>query len=107
MLTSPERHYTVTERECLAVVWAIRKFRCYLEGFKFTVITDHSSLRWLYNLHNPTGRLARWTLELLEYHFDIVHRKGALHQVPDALSRIYEDSPEAVTAITDTKDAWY
>jgi len=54
------------------------------------VITDHSSLRWLHNLKNPTGRLARWALELLEYDYEVIHRKGALHHVPDELSRMYE-----------------
>ena len=73
-LTEAEKKYTVTEQECLAVIWPIRKFRCYLEGYTFTVITDHSSLRWLHNLKNPTGRLARWALELLEYNFTIIHR---------------------------------
>jgi len=51
---------------------------------------DHSSLRWLHNLKNPTGRLARWALKLLEYDYKVMHRKGALHHVPDALSRMYE-----------------
>ncbi|KMQ83753.1 reverse ribonuclease integrase, partial [Lasius niger] len=93
-LSEAERKYATTEQECLAVVWAIKKFRPYLEGYQFRVITDHSSLRWLHNLKNPTGRLARWALELLEYDYTIEHRKGALHHVPDALSRIYEPGGE-------------
>ena len=81
----------MTEKECLAVVWAIKKFREYLEGFRFTVVTDHSSLRWLRSLKNPTGRLARWVISLLEYDFEVQYRKGTLNVVPDFLSGLDQD----------------
>ena len=95
----------MTERECLAVVWAVKKYREYLEGSRFTVITDHSSLRWLWNLKDPSGRLARWALSLQKYDIEVIHRKGALHHVPDALSRIWEE--EEVSAIGETTGPWY
>lgn len=105
-LSDAEKKYSTTEQECLAVVWAIKKFRLYLEGYKFTVVIDHSSLRWLHNLKNPTGRLARWALELLEYDYEIEHRKGTMHHVPDALSRIYEPHGD-MCALATTEDDWY
>lgn len=86
-LTRNERNYSTTERECLAVLWAIEKLRPYVEGSRFTVVTDHYSLVWLNRLQSPSGRLARWAIRLQQYDFDIVHRKGKEHVVPDALSR--------------------
>uniref|UniRef100_A0ABD2WL33 RNA-directed DNA polymerase n=2 Tax=Trichogramma kaykai TaxID=54128 RepID=A0ABD2WL33_9HYME len=110
VLSSAERNYTVTERECLGVIWAVRKFRQYIEGYEFTVVTDHASLRWLCNLRNPTGRLARWALELQGHLYKVEHRKGSLNHVLDALSRMYEEDKEetaTISYVSNSEDAWY
>ena len=60
-LNNHERNYSVTERECLAVIYACKQFRSYIHGTHFTVVTDHASLRWLQLLREPEGRLARWS----------------------------------------------
>jgi RNase H-like domain found in reverse transcriptase len=58
-LKGEEPRYTTTEKEYLAVVFALRKFRQYLHGEKFEVITDHIALTWLLALRDPKERLAR------------------------------------------------
>ena len=93
-LNSAQCNYTVTEKECLAVVTAIQKFRPYVEGMPFTVITDHASLKWLMTLKDLSGRLARWSLKLQAFDFSIEHRKGSLNKVPDALSRVFCEAVE-------------
>ncbi|XP_011174704.2 uncharacterized protein K02A2.6-like [Solenopsis invicta] len=81
-LSDPKKKYSVTEQECLAVIWAIQKFRPYLEGYRFTVVTDHSGLRWLHNLKNPTGAVAD-KIEMAEDSLDPLYikrfRKRAEH----------------------------
>lgn len=98
-LTTAQRNYSVTERECLAAVEAIRKFRCYLELQEFEVVTDHSSLLWLMRQPDLSGRLARWVFKLQPYKFTISHRKGKEHVVPDALSRIPHEDISAMEIV--------
>ena len=86
-LNQAEQKYSTTEREALALVEGIKKFQPYLHNRKFTVITDHSSLRWLMNVKDASGRLARWALLLQQYNFEIVHRPGKIHSNADSLSR--------------------
>lgn len=94
-LSRAERNYSVTERELLSLIFLLEKFRPYVEGTVFKVITDHSSLLWINRLKDPCGRLARWSVRLRQHNFTIVHRKGAQNVVPDFLSRIPSVDPES------------
>ena len=87
-LNAAEQNYSATERECLAIIWAIKHFHCYLYGRPFQVITDHRPLKWLMSVKDPTSRLARWNLKLQAYDFEIIHRPGKQQTHVDALSRV-------------------
>lgn len=104
-LSATQQKYQTTERECLAVIVGIEKFRAYIEGVHFTVITDHASLQWLQNLKDPCGRLGRWALRLQPYNFTLVHRPGRMMVVADALSRSVETID--ASSFVHTSDAWY
>lgn len=90
-LNPAQRKYTVTELECLAAVLSVKKFRPFIEGQEFKILTDHSSLKWLMSQRDLGGRLARWSLKLQAFNFTIEHRKGKDQVVPDALSRMFCD----------------
>ena len=98
-LSPQEGNYSVTEREALVVLDGIKRFRRYLYGRKFYVITDYHSLRWLMNIKEPTGRLAKWSLEIQQYDFEIVYRSGRSNANADALSR-YPYQSQTIAAIS-------
>jgi hypothetical protein len=107
-LSRAERNYSSTERECLAVLWAVEKLRCYLELSKFYLITDCHSLLWLENLKDPQGRLGRWALRLQQFDYEMFHRRGKDHIVPDTLSRAIPGNIEInYIDVENVKDAWY
>ena len=87
-LTRAEKNYSTTEKECLAIVWSILHLRPYLESRHFVVRTDHNSLRWVLNLADAQGRLARWRLRLLEFDFEVQYSPGASHHAADTVSRL-------------------
>ncbi|GFV96787.1 transposon Tf2-8 polyprotein [Trichonephila clavipes] len=87
LLTPAERNYSTTEREALAVVWALKKFCGYIEGMEITVASDHQPLKWLLNLKSPTGRLARWALEIQSFNLKVQYIPGKANVVADMLSR--------------------
>jgi len=95
-LNKAQANYCVTELECLAVVLALKKFRPYIEGQEFTIVTDHASLQWLMRQQDLSGKLSRWALKIQGYKFNIVHRRGKENIVPDTLSRkeYEENSPK-------------
>lgn len=82
-----ERNYSATEREALAVVDGIKRFQSYLYGRKFYIHTDHNALKWLMSVHDPTGRIARWSLLIQQFDFEIIHRAGVANANADAFSR--------------------
>ena len=88
LLCAAERNYSATQRELLGVIYGVEKFREYLFGKRFQVVTDHQALSWLLHLKEPSGRLARWALALGEYEFDIAYRAGRAIPHADALSRV-------------------
>lgn len=102
-LNKNEVNYSTTERELLAVIYALEQFKSYVEGQDCKIITDHASLLWFYKLKNPSGRLARWSMRLSQFNFTIEHRKGRENIIPDALSRIQIDAigPDL------SNDSWY
>jgi hypothetical protein len=82
-----ERGWSTTEREAYAALLAMRHFRPIISGFHFTLVTDHQALRYLKSMKDPHGRIGRWLMEMQQYDFDVDHKAGKLHVVPDALSR--------------------
>ena len=98
-LSTAERNYSTTEREALGMIYSVNKFRHYLLGKKFTFHVDHSALLYLVSKQELTGKLARWTLLLQEFEFDILHRPGVQHAVADYLSRL--ESGEEGTGVKD------
>ncbi|GFX15278.1 retrovirus-related Pol polyprotein from transposon opus [Trichonephila clavipes] len=86
-LNKAERNYTVTERECLAVIWALNKFKTYFGSLPVKVITDHAALTKLTNGKNLSSRKIRWALKLSEFNIEWEHRPGVQNVVADVLSR--------------------
>lgn len=87
VLNDAETRYSPTERELLALVYAVKHFRPYVYGRKFTLVMDHKPLEWLNSVSDPTSRLMRWRLKLAEYDYQIKYKPGKRNKNADALSR--------------------
>ncbi|GBO13747.1 hypothetical protein AVEN_120130-1 [Araneus ventricosus] len=83
-----EKKYSTTVRECAAIIFAVKKLQCYLDGHtKFLIMTNHNPLVWLKNNVSLNPRLMRWALALQPYNYTVVHRNGKNHKNVNALSR--------------------
>ncbi|GJX21746.1 reverse transcriptase domain-containing protein [Tanacetum coccineum] len=87
-MNEAESHYTTTEKEMLAVVYAFEKFWSYLILNKSIVYTDHSALKYLFAKKDSKARLLRWVLLLQEFKFKVIDTKGAENLAADHLSRL-------------------
>ena len=116
-LNSAQMNYSTTEKELLAVVFALNKFRAYLIGSPITIFTDHAALKYLLSKKDAKARLIRWILLLQEFDLTIKDKKGVENVVADHLSRLEFNDSAAIPAIGDdfpdehlfavTKMPWY
>ena len=87
-LNQAAKAYPATKLECLAIVWAVAKFRSYLMAMPFEVFTDHYALQWLKTMRTGSALLHRWYAALEEYDFTVHHRPGKAQTHVDGLSRL-------------------
>ena len=91
-LESAQANYTTTEKEFLAVVFALEKFRSYIVGSPVTIFTDHAALKYLLSKQDTKPRLTRWILLCQEFNLTMKDKKGVENVVADHLSRLVPES---------------
>ena len=87
-LDSAQANYTTTEKEFLAVVFALEKFRSSIVGSPVTIFTNHTALKYLLSKQDTKPRLTRWILLCQEFNLTIKDKKGVENVVADHLSRL-------------------
>jgi hypothetical protein len=101
-LNDAQLNYSTTEKELLAVVFALDKFISYLLGSKITIYSNHAALKYLFSKKDAKSLLIRWILLLQEFDTEIWDKKGTKNVVPDHLSKLTMDFTEDATPISET-----
>ena len=91
-LNTAERKYSISEKECLAIVWATEYYKYYLYGKEFEIYTDHKALEVLNKGDIKSLRIHRWLEKLSNFAFTIKYKKGNDIVHVDAISRSFEDT---------------
>ena len=99
-LDAAQSNYTTTEKELLAIIFALNKFRAFLLTTKVVVYSDHAALKYLLAKKESKPRLIRWILLLQEFDLEIKDRSGNQNLVADHLSR-FEHITDDSTPIAD------
>lgn len=86
-LSDTEKKYDACERECLGIVWALKKFEQYLDGVEFDLETDNRAPVWLNSMKDVNSKFVKWALKIQDFQACIKHCPGRLNVVADALSR--------------------
>lgn len=87
-LTNCERRYCQTEKEALALVWAVEHFHVFLYGKEFELVTDHKPLEVIFGPKSkPCARIERWIMRLQSYKYRVVYQPGK-NNIADPLSRL-------------------
>ncbi|XP_026443583.1 uncharacterized protein LOC113343667 [Papaver somniferum] len=115
-LNGAQINYSTTEKELLAIVLALEKFRSYLVCTQVIVFSDHAALRYLLTKKDAKPRLIRWILLLQEFHLQIKDKKGSGNTVADHLSRLiaseealplHDSFPDEQLFTVDSTTPWY
>eukprot|EP00253_Pinus_taeda_P036333 PITA_36333 len=93
-------HKAISEKEMLAILHALKKWRPYLMGRHFKVKTDHDSLKYFLEQRLSSEDQQKWVTKMLGYDFEIIYKKGKQNVVADALSRKDEDVEALFCAIS-------
>ena len=97
-LSDAQQNYGITDKEGLAVVWAVKKWH-FIHGSSALVVTDHSCLRDLTTAKEFNNkRLMRYAVELSEHNLKVAFRPGRDHQLADLMSRMRRMTPGSVEA---------
>ena len=111
-----EYNYTITEKELLAIIYALNKFRHYVIGYQIFVYTDHSAIKYLMNKPAISRFLARWLLLMQEFDITIVDKLGKDNYVVDFLSHLQTPNDHVVIEdsfhdehlfLLSTQNPWY
>jgi len=91
-LTPTEQGYSQTDREALAIIWAVKRLHKFIFGHHFEIVTDHRALKYIFDSHKSVSvvqaaRLQRWALTLSAYDYTIINRPASDLVVADYLSR--------------------
>ncbi|KAI3810130.1 hypothetical protein L1987_19740 [Smallanthus sonchifolius] len=93
-LKTHEKNYTTHDLELGAIIFALKLWRHYLYGVKFTVLTDHKSLRYIFSQKELNMRQRHWMEVLNDYDYEICYDEGKTNVVADALSRKEHEKPK-------------
>ena len=102
ILNDVQLNYSTIEKELLAVVWALEKFRPYLIFSKVIVYTDHAAIQHLMGKREMKARLMRWVLILQEFDLKVKDKKGLDNTIADHLSRLEAEKGSNELAIRES-----